>query len=52
MHSPADAPRFYCPACDSATPHTFRMHPYGDKSDGWMCKTCGNLNNRTGGGRQ
>jgi transposase-like protein len=52
MHSPADAPRFYCPACDSATPHTFRMHPYGDKSDGWMCKTCGNLNKRTGGGRR
>jgi hypothetical protein len=28
------------------------MHPYGDKSDGWMCKTCGNLNKRTGGGRR
>jgi hypothetical protein len=26
------------------------MHPYGDKSDGWMCKTCGNLNKRTGAG--
>jgi transposase-like protein len=47
VDSQADAPRFHCPACDAATPHTFQVDPYGDKSDGWMCKSCGKLNTRT-----
>jgi len=28
------------------------MHAYGDKPDGWMCKSCGNHNTRTGGERR
>jgi predicted nucleic acid-binding Zn ribbon protein len=47
MNSAADAPLFQCPTCDAATPHTFRIHSYGDKSDGWVCKSCGIPNKRT-----